>query len=204
MNEDEKWTGQDRIENLQEIPLAAKKPRGGPGYINLAIPDRGHSPSCVVQEFANAGELNAFAAAHPNWLTIGMWTTSTTIVCVFQELQDELTQEENAAANQAAEEAKAKFIKERDERKAAIEAEEAKEKERAEGLRLIGRLCVEKHGAFVGDLPELSKVKGVRKNIADDILKLFNDAYGGDAKAEEAWVNALNKILAKYVKDGVK
>lgn len=177
-------------------------PAFGPGHVNLAVPDRGHIPSCIPKEFNDADAFEAFCAEHPAWLTVMVSTRADKIFAIFQILKDEVEQEEMRIVGRVVEE---QLSAHREKRKADEAARAKLEAEKAEAddeCRKIGRLCIEKHGVFVKELPGLSKLKGVRKSIADDILKLFNGAYGGDAESEGVWAKELQKILNKYVKEG--
>lgn len=194
MNEEERIAGQDIIDTSPNVDDRARgELKYGPGYVNIAIPDRGHAPSCVAMEFSDAPSFNDFCKDHPGWLVIAIQTKGVGVLVIFNELKSELTLAEMRAASNYAEEKMAEFRMAR-RRQEDAEAELKAQTERLDiELRKTGRLCIEKHEAFVRDLPGLSKVKNVRKTIADDILKAFY--VGGDEAV-------LTKILEKYVKEG--
>lgn len=185
----------DARDAVPEVELQKRKaPAFGPGFVNVAIPDRGYAPSCLPVDFANAKELSEFAEQHDDWLLVAVYPAHYGFMALFQVLKTEATKEEMRLTSQFVEE-KMKEIRElRAKEEAATGQAEAEKKAADDECRLIGRLCIEKHGAFVKELPGLSKIKVTRKSIADDILKLI-EASGADSKE-------LQKVLKKYVAEG--
>lgn len=198
--------------SLEDSLRKRETPGFGPGYVNLAIPDRGHMGSCIAKEFANDDEFNAFCKEHSDWLTIYLGVRGDRVFAVFQVLKSELDIEEMKLVAAFTEEKMAEYRKKREELKAA-EEQARREKEEADNeCARIGRFCAEAHGTFIRDLPGLSKIKSIRKNIADDIIKLVQthlqswDPPAGPSHDEAVVVvmQQLNKLLAKYVKEGLK
>lgn len=201
---DENVKVEDAREAVPEVPMKERKDPGyGPGHVNMAIPDRGHMPSCLAMEWDDANAFNAWAATNQGKLIGYLGARGDKLFGLVQTLKSDATIEEIQMAARYTEEKMAEFKaakKEQEEK----EEKARKEKEEADDeCRRIGRLCIEKHGAFVKDLPGLSKIKVTRKSIADDIVKEIElwGQLGPDHLRDEFWLK-LQKILAKYVKEG--
>ncbi len=198
MNEEKPMTNlTEQVSDVDDSVKQDHQKRYGPGFVNLAIPDRGHSPSCIAVDFDSSAELNDFCQSRQDYLLIGLWPQAERLTAVFQQLKDELTREEMQVVANAAEDARKKFREEK--AKAAKDAEDVKNQEaqRDEGLRAIGRLCIEKHGPVIDNLPLLSKVREVRKTLADDILKEVKALTGAEG------VEKLEKLLQRFIKEGM-
>lgn len=208
MNEHIEHTLEELKDSEHELKGEQERPSlsFGPGRIAMAIPDRGHAAGLCALEFQNATAFNKWATENPRTLVCAFETRGDVILILYGVLDSKDTVEEKRVATIVAENALEEFRKKRAER----EAEEQKVKDQQaaadDACRTLGRLCVEKHSAFIGDLPGLSKLKNVRRSIADDIVQLienhrsFESSKLGDLI--DSQLKGLDKILKKYVKDG--
>lgn len=168
----------------------------GPGKVNLAIPDRGHSGSCRAIEFKNAGELNLWCQDNPSALIIFLGTRGDVYSVVYNELKTEDMIEEMNYASVVAHRELQVFRNERAEARAAAEKVEEERLARERELMALGLRCVQRHGAVATTLKEVSVNKSDRSSIADAIVKLC-EQWGQDP-------TQLEPVLRAFVAKGVK